>query len=168
MEDGRRRTLDYSNPVSTPLADGLAARLEASEAARVAAENLAAARQQELDALLRDVGPPPSMSLPGSVGFSSPAIGSPADALVLHLQHQLAAQGAEIERLRQQEFASRRGVGCPPLVGKQLHSDAAQTAHDPSRPKAEVAGLKFRGQSSAVRRTVEFQSRPCYRGAAVS
>ena len=52
--------------------------------------------------------------------------------------------------------------------GKQLHSDAAQTAHDPSRPKAEVAGLKFRGQSSAVRRTAEFQSRPCYRGAAVS
>ena len=34
--------------------------------------------------------------------------------------------------------------------GKQLHSDAAQTAHDPSRPKAEVAGLdlaflQFRG-----------------------
>ena len=56
----------------------------------------------------------------------------------------------------------------PVVGGKQLHSDAAQTAHDPSRPKAEVAGLKFRGQSSAVRRTVEFQSRPCYRGAAVS
>ena len=59
---------------------------------------------------------------------------------------------------------------CQQGGGKQLHSDAAQTAHwhDPSRRKAEVAGLKFRGQSSAVRRTAEFQSRPCYRGAAVS
>jgi hypothetical protein len=29
-------------------------------------------------------------------------------------------------------------------VGKQLHLDSAQTAHDPDRPKAGVAGLKFR------------------------
>ena len=30
--------------------------------------------------------------------------------------------------------------------GKQLHSDTAQAAHDPSRPEAEVAGLKFGGR----------------------
>ena len=30
--------------------------------------------------------------------------------------------------------------------GKQLHSDTAQAAHDPSRPKAEVAGPKIGGR----------------------
>ncbi len=30
--------------------------------------------------------------------------------------------------------------------GKQLHLDSAQTAHDPDRPKAGVAGLKFGGR----------------------
>ena len=30
--------------------------------------------------------------------------------------------------------------------GKRLHLDSAQTAHHPSRPKAEVAGLKFGGR----------------------
>ena len=39
-------------------------------------------------------------------------------------------------------------VGRPPVRGrrgggKQLHSDTAQAAHDPSRPEAEVAGLKL-------------------------
>ena len=32
------------------------------------------------------------------------------------------------------------------VTGKQLHLDSAQTAHDPVRPKARVAGLKLGGR----------------------
>ena len=41
-----------------------------------------------------------------------------------------------------QTHAAQRRVS----AGKQLHSDTAQAAHDPSRPEAEVAGLKFGGR----------------------
>ena len=37
---------------------------------------------------------------------------------------------------------------CRVALGKQLHSDTAQAAHDPNRPEAEVAGLKFGGPLS--------------------
>ena len=59
----------------------------------------------------------------------------------------------EVEAIVATELLSHKGLAelrevCTHWFkgGKQLHSDTAQAAHDPSRPEAEVAGLKFGGR----------------------
>ena len=50
------------------------------------------------------------------------------------------------ERILQLPNPTRAADSPTDLEGKQLHSDTAQAAHDPSRPEAEVAGLKLGGR----------------------
>ncbi len=56
---------------------------------------------------------------------------------------------SNVERVPGCLYATRSSESMPVRHGhleKQVHSDTAQAAQDPSRPEAEVAGQKFGGR----------------------